>query len=488
MLRKTVLLSLVFLTTVSINYGQTAVEDCGCDKPLPEVVAIVNNVKITASQLDTPIQHRLKQLKQEVIDARRAELNLQINSILLSAEAAKRGVSSTQLLETEVVQKTPVPTDAEAQAFYDKNKDRIPGDFNGIKQDIIRYLQDQKQREIAGALASRLKAAAQVKVNVTAATPPITAADRARVFAVINGKKITSADIEENLRPLIFSVQDQIYTTRKSQLDLMINDVLLEAEAKKRNITTRELITAEIDSKTPVVTEQDALRFFNENKDRISGTFPEVKVQIIEYLIQEDKNKRSSAFADQLRSNATLQTFLTRPEPPIYNIAIDDQPMKGNAKAAVTVIEFTDYQCPSCALQHPVLNRLVTEYGDRIQLVVRDFPLAQHKEAWVAAEAAEAAREQGKYWEFVALLYGRQSALQAEKLKQYATELGLDRTKFDLALDTKKFAEKVQRDFLEGQKVGVDGTPTMFVNGRRVMDYTYEGLKAAIEAALKKPT
>jgi protein-disulfide isomerase len=389
-------------------------------------------------------------------------------------------------LETEVVQKTPVTTEAEALSFYAENKSRIPEDFNSVRQNIIDYLRERRQGELASALASRLRAGAQVKINVAQATPPVTATDLARVFAVVDGKNITSADIEENIRPLIFSTQEQIYNARKNQLDTIINDLLLETDAKKQNTTARELLKTQVEAKAPVITEEDALKFFNENKERIAGAFAEVKPSIIEYLTEEAKTKRSAAFARQLRANAAVQTFLTEPEQPVYNIAIDDQPIKGNPKAAVTLVEFTDYQCPSCARQSTVLEKLVTEFGDRIRLVVRDFPLNQHKEAWKAAEAAEAAREQGKYWEFVTLLYARQSALEVEKLKQYATELGLDRAKFDSALDRKKFSEKVQRDFLDGQRVGVDGTPSIFLNGRRITDYSYEALKAAIEAALKK--
>jgi protein-disulfide isomerase len=110
-----------------------------------------------------------------------------------------------------------------------------------------------------------------------------------------------------------------------------------------------------------------------------------------------------------------------------------------------------------------------------------------HPEARKAAEAAEAAREQGKYWDFTAILFRNQSALKPEQLKQYAQVLGLDRAKFDAALETGRFADKVERDLLDGEKFGVSGTPTFFVNGRRAKDFTYETLKAAIEEALKSP-
>jgi protein-disulfide isomerase len=146
---------------------------------------------------------------------------------------------------------------------------------------------------------------------------------------------------------------------------------------------------------------------------------------------------------------------------------------------------FTDFQCPSCAAMHPSLERLVKELGSKVRLVTRDFPLSQHTEAFKAAEAAEAAREQGKYWEYVHVLLNNQSALTVDKLKSYATELALDRARFDSALDSGKFTEAVQRDVEEGMKLGINGTPTLFINGRRVNAKGYEELKASVEAALK---
>jgi protein-disulfide isomerase len=116
--------------------------------------------------------------------------------------------------------------------------------------------------------------------------------------------------------------------------------------------------------------------------------------------------------------------------------------------------------------------------------VVRDYPLPQHTNAFKAAEAAEAAREQNKYWEYAAKLFSNQSALEVEKLKQYATDLALDRSKFDAALDGGKFKQHVQRDLRDGNRVGIRGTPTLFLNGRQVSDRSYEGLKRAIDAAL----
>lgn len=462
------------------------VDDCGCEAETPpDVLAVVNGVKITSKEIEDPIRDQVQQLRQQVTEARKNELERQINRTLLEAEAKRRGVIAEKLLEQEVVAKTPEPTAAEAQAFYDQNRARIQGEFKDVQDDIISYLRYQRQQEMAKKLAEGLRAAAQVKVLVAEPTAPTTAAARARVFAEVNGKQITSAMIEDALKPAIHSAQTNIYRLRKQQLDLRVNDLLLGQEAQKRQVTPNALINAEIEVKLKPVTEADARTFYEQNRERINGNFAQLKNQIVEYLNQQQQQQLSADFAEKLRRAASLQLFLREPPAPVYEIATDDQPSKGVPSAPVTVVEFTDFQCPHCATFQSVLERIVREYGDRVRLVVRDFPLQQHTDAFKAAEAAEAAREQGRYWEYAALLFANQQALGVAQLKEYATRLGLDRAKFDAALDSGRFAASVARDVSDANRVGVNATPTFFVNGRPVEDLDYESLKAAIDAALK---
>jgi protein-disulfide isomerase len=460
-------------------------KECGCDAgPLPDVLAIVGDVRVTQADISPEVHKRVADLQQQVVEARRRELDLQINTMLLEAEAKRRGVSAPKLLEAEVIAKTQAPTEADAQKFFDENKAHMPGEFNEVKADLLTYMREMRQRELAAKFSDTLRAAAQVKKNVAEATPPATDAERARVLATVNGRQITSADIEDNLRPLIFSVQEEVYKLRRQAVELKVNDLLLNQEAQRRKLTTSALLETEVTAKVPAVTDADAQKFYDKNKARIEGDFVQLKEQIVEYLREVETRKATVALAERLQATAQIRTFLVAPQPPVYKFATDGQPWKGGESAAVTLVEFTDYQCPSCAKAQPALERLVAEYGDRVRLVVRDYPLSQHADAQKAAEAAEAAREQGKYWEYTALLFQNQSALSADKLKEYATRTGLDRAKFDAALDSGKFAESVHRDLHDGDRAGVAGTPTVFLNGRRVADLSYEGLKAAVETAL----
>lgn len=459
-------------------------EDCGCETSPPDLLATVNGGRLMIGEIDEPIKDRIRSTQQQVIDARQKELDLQINSALLETEAKRRGITPVKLLELEVGAKVKQPTAQETEVFYQQNKTRLEGKYEELKEAIANYLLNQRHEEEAKKLADILRSKADIKllgqsVDSTAAKP-----DPARVLAIVNGRVITASDIEESLQPLVFNVQEAVYNLRKEQLELKINDLLLKQEAQKRKVTVAALLDQEIKPHVKKVTDEDVKRFYDENRASLGYEYKDVRARLIEYLqAQEDRNAQR-IFAEQLRKAGSVETFLKPPDQPSYKISIDDQPAKGADNAQVTIVEFTDFECPACASTHPVLEELVNEYAGKVRLVVRDYPLDRHTKAPKAAEAAEAAREQGKYWQYAALLFQNQSSLEIDKLKAYASQLGLDRARFDAALDSGKFSDLVQTDLREGTKIGVDATPAIFVNGRRLREIGRDAIKSAIDATL----
>ncbi|HEU4435071.1 MAG TPA: hypothetical protein VFR51_16920 [Pyrinomonadaceae bacterium] len=291
--------------------------DCGCeDKPLPEILGVVNGVKIAKEDLSPETRSRVEQLQRQVVDARARELDIQIDSLLLEAEAKKRGVSPSQVIKDEVIAKVQAPTEAEAQEFYNKNKASFQTEFKDEKTKIVEFLNYQRQAELARKLSEQLRAAAQVKVLAKPTAPPASDADRARVLATVNDKQITMGDIEAKLRPLIAKVQQQVYTLRKQDLELKINDTLLSQEAQKKGVTTRALLDSEVTAKVARVTDAEAQAFYDQNKDRISGEFAQVKPQVVQYVQERKERDATIAFAEQLRKAATLQINLNAPEVP----------------------------------------------------------------------------------------------------------------------------------------------------------------------------
>ena len=292
---------------------QNTADDCACESQvLPTVLAVVNGVTITPRDLEKATGESVRNLQQQVTEARKRELDLLINSKLLANEAKKRGITTAKLLEQEVVAKVKPPTPVEAQSFYDQNKTRIQRDFNSVKDDITRYLLEERQRGEAKKLADSLRAASDTVVKVPQATPPRNASERAQVLATVNDENITSGDVEDSLKALILEVQEQVYKLRKNELDLTINDTLLTQEAQKRKITTNALLDAEVKPKQ--VTEEQARVFFEQNKERVSGDFAQTKDSIISYLQQTEMRLAERAFVEKLRAAGSVQVFLKAPE------------------------------------------------------------------------------------------------------------------------------------------------------------------------------
>lgn len=162
-------------------------------------------------------------------------------------------------------------------------------------------------------------------------------------------------------------------------------------------------------------------------------------------------------------------------------------PSRGPADAPVTLVEFTDYECPFCARHFRQTYRsLLAAYDGRLRYVVRNFPIRSiHPQAQKAAEAAECAREQGRFWEYHDLLFERSPALDRASLESYASQLGLDGPRFRQCLESGHTADVVERDFNDGLAYGVQSTPTFFINGRAVAGaMTLDQFREFIDAAL----
>ena len=255
-------------------------------------------------------------MQQTVITARAQQLNLLINKTLLEAEAKRRGIDSATLLLLEVNARVAPPTEADARAFYEQNKDRIKRSFGSVKNDIIAKLKSERESVRASQFANALRTAARVSVSDLPVTPPVNEADLARVFATSIGMNITSQDIEQSLLPLIFRVQQQVYTLRKRDLDIRINDLLLEQEAKRLGTTPKELIDLHVRTRVHIVSEDQARAYYKEQKANFTGKFSEHKLQIMQFLQGQESEKVLAAYAEELKKGAAVQVYLIPPTQP----------------------------------------------------------------------------------------------------------------------------------------------------------------------------
>ena len=201
---------------------------------------------------------------------------------------------------------------------------------------------------------------------------------------------------------------------------------------------------------------------------------------------------------EDLKTKTIVRQQVPAPEPQEVVVSMNDDPVKGDLNAPVTIIEFSDFQCPYCGrFFKSTLTEIERDYikTGKVRYVFRDFPLDFHKQAPKASEAANCAGEQGKYWEMHDKLFANQNALMVDKLKQYAAEIGLDSGTFDACLDSGKYAEEINRDIEDGKKAGVSGTPSFFIGksqgkgkeitGKRIVGARpYESFKQVIDQLL----
>lgn len=286
-------------------------------------------------------------------------------------------------------------------------------------------------------------------------------------IAEVNGEAIAAAEVERALGMKLSQLEEQIYNLKRQELDALIAQRLLAQEAARRSVSLTALLDAEVTSKIDLVTDKEVEDFYQQNKARVSGDEADIRQKIRAFLRQQKLAARRNLFVKSLRSQAKVLVRLEPPTPARVDVPVAGAPVRGAADARVTVVEFSDFQCPFCKQAHPTLSKVLERYPGKVKLVYRDFPLERiHPQAGRAAQAARCANEQEKFWEYHDVLFAQSPRLNLADLKRYARQVGLDAAKFETCLSSEMHKAAVQKDLDEGKKLGVTSTPAFFVNGR----------------------
>jgi protein-disulfide isomerase len=285
------------------------------------------------------------------------------------------------------------------------------------------------------------------------------------VVATVGDHKFTRGEVEDKTRAKLIELDNQRYEALKDSLDEMIAEELIKQEAKSRNMSMDDLQKAEIDDKVKPPTDEEIQKLYDDNKAQLKGqTLDQIKPQIVQYLDQQKKQARLQEFIGELKAKHKTTIAM---KPPVVEVATAGRPERGaGPKAPVTIVEFSDYQCPFCKRGEDSINQVMKAYGDKVRLVYRDYPLPMHPMARPASEAAQCANAQGKFWEYHTKLFENQTSFSDDKFKQLAKDVGMDPAKFDECLAKKPDSKKIDEDIADGSKVGVSGTPAFFINGR----------------------
>jgi protein-disulfide isomerase len=288
---------------------------------------------------------------------------------------------------------------------------------------------------------------------------PAVGQEDASVVAEIGGRKVTVDELEQKQAGKLLQAKYKYYLAERDALSQFIDDQLLELQAKKEGVSVEELLKRHVSVQVQEPSE-DQLRFYYEGV-QTDEPYETARPNIIDTVHQLRTKKARDAYIASLRADYGVVVELNQPS---AKVEVGNAPRLGSDKAPVQVIEFADYECPYCQKVSDDLVRLREQFGDQVSLVYKDFPLPMHPLAEKAAEAAHCAGAQGKFWEFHDALF-QTKRLQRSDLKQEAVALKLDTARFDQCLESGEQAAGVKKDTAEGQRLGLAGTPSFFVNG-----------------------
>lgn len=313
-----------------------------------------------------------------------------------------------------------------------------------------------------------------------------------QVVAEVAGKPITLKDVDAKWEEFDAAERARIvqamYQNRRNMLDQMVGDILIGNSAKAAGQSVEAFVEADTTRRLPAIGEADVAQFFEQNKDRAQGrTLEQLRGEIKPYLEDRRRQQARAMLIEELvaKNSSSVKVML---DPPRYTVPTSGgDPVRGNAAAPVTIVEFSDYQCPFCARVNPTLAQVRQTYGDKVKIVFKDYPLPNHPNAPKAAEAARCAGEQNKYWEMHDAMFANQRALEVPTLKQTARAIGVEGGAFDQCLDSSKHAAAVASGTSLGNKMGVNSTPTLYVNGRALIGaMPFEMFKQIIDEELAK--
>ena len=280
---------------------------------------------------------------------------------------------------------------------------------------------------------------------------------------MVGGQTIYDDDLVPFVQGQVFQLRLQEYEVKSKALENLVNQKLLEAEAKKKGIPTEKLLEQEVDAKVPEPTEAELQALYIVQKEQLRKSFDEIRAQLQQLLKQAKLQQARQDYYKRLREQAGVSIFLQKPK---VEVAYDPARLRGNPKAPVVIVEFSDFQCPYCRSVQPTLKNLLAKYEGRVSLSYRDLPLRDiHPQAQMAAEASRCAGEQGKFWEYHDLLFENPNKLNREGLVEQVRSLKLDEKQFDSCLSSGKYKAQVEQDRQLGLRAGLTGTPGFFING-----------------------
>ncbi len=290
------------------------------------------------------------------------------------------------------------------------------------------------------------------------------------IVATINGESISYSQIRENDALEIFKARESLYELEYAGLKSILIPKLIKLDPRSSNLTENQFISQFVVT-PPNITEQDVDRFIQERRIPQEKINQNLKQQAQRFLAQQVVTQQLDQWFNEQIIKHKIKINLIKPTEPRFNVNIANSAYRGNPSAPVTIVEFSDFECPFCARAGSTLKELEKIYGNKIKLVYKHYPLSSiHPGAQKAGEASECALAQGNsyFWQLHDKMFDNFRNLSIGRIKDFAKDVGLNTTDFNQCLNEGRMEQKVLADFNEGTQLGVSSTPAFFINGRFV--------------------
>ncbi len=299
------------------------------------------------------------------------------------------------------------------------------------------------------------------------------------IVATVNGAGITSAQLEAAVRKQVEALEERGRQLRQAALNKLIDNLLLEQAAQAEGCSVGDLLSRHVESVGVSTAEVD--QAYERSRDEFPGVLPaEAKYRIRRTLEDNRRGAALNGLLEKLRRQATVTNHLTEDRAAALDFAAQEGPALGEADAAVTIVEFSDFACPYCRSAQPALQRILSRWPGRTRLIFRHFPLEQHQTAMPAARAAVCAERQGRFWAMHERIFAATEPLSETVLRSAASAAGLKASDYEECMSGDEALERVRKDILLGRMVGVSSTPAFYVNRQPVAS------AAELEAAVAR--
>ncbi len=298
------------------------------------------------------------------------------------------------------------------------------------------------------------------------------------------GKTWKKGDLPPGSQQAAFELEMEQFEKAKRVADAAVFDMHIAELAKSKKKSAAEVEKDLLKIKDP--SDAEAKSWFDKNKERIPYPFEQIKGEIKRLLVAEQSQSKRQELVEKLKRDGKFSLLLKEPVAPSITINTLSYPVKGNPDSKITVVEFADYQCPHCRHAAEAMKKVFPRFKDKIQFVFMDFPINPSGVSRAVAEGAFCANEQKKFWEYHELAFSKQSSLSKDSPMALAKELKLDEKAFDSCLKSGKATAAVEASKAEAERIGVSGTPAIYVNGRRqLVAHTEVEIAKMLEKALK---